>query len=330
MARARSARRRALLRNAAVVVSVLSSEHRPFRIRLFSNRDFGFTHFRSFQFARFFHAESSLEIPRKIETHNLLNLNRGNCPSRSEADPRGQSKARKRGDIADVRWGRRTPRAAPFRGISAHAFTPPPKPTIIKMACMSLSMKVAVAASECPRARSSLSATAREVPRRVERAPWAFAVRAPREARGRERRVRTPRTRDPKADLSPRRPSPLPPAEPVTKKVQARKAGASSSRDFRERSRRAWIPDREGPTGETRARRTPRARVGDGVACLAAPIAPHDLPSARAPAWPPHGALDRPPRGRLSNRPRRHLLAHAPPQEEPERNFRSRRSLSRR
>jgi len=162
MARARSARRRALLRNAAVVVSVLSSEHRPFRIRLFSNRDFGFTHFRSFQFARFFHAESSLEIPRKIETHNLLNLNRGNCPSRSEADPRGQSKARKRGDIADVRWERRTPRGrAPFRGISAHAFTPPPKPTIIKMACMSLSMKVAVAASECPRARSSLSATAR-------------------------------------------------------------------------------------------------------------------------------------------------------------------------
>ena len=31
----------------------------------------------------------------------------------------------------------------------------------VKMACMSLSMKVAVAASECPRARSSLSATAR-------------------------------------------------------------------------------------------------------------------------------------------------------------------------
>ena len=29
------------------------------------------------------------------------------------------------------------------------------------MACMSLSMKVAVAASECPRARSSLSATVR-------------------------------------------------------------------------------------------------------------------------------------------------------------------------
>ena len=162
MARARSARRRALLRERrGRCFRVVVTEHRPFRIRLFSNRDFGFTHFRSFQFARFFHAESSLEIPRKIETHNLLNLNRGNCPSRSEADPRGQSKARKRGDIADVRWGRRTPRAAPFRGISAHAFTPPPKPTIIKMACMSLSMKVAVAASECPRARSSLSATAR-------------------------------------------------------------------------------------------------------------------------------------------------------------------------
>ena len=68
-----------------------------FRTEILDSRTFDL-----FAFARFFHAESSLEIPRKIETHNLLNLNRGNCPSRSEADPRGQSKARKRGDIADV------------------------------------------------------------------------------------------------------------------------------------------------------------------------------------------------------------------------------------
>ena len=140
-----------------VVVRTPTLSHSgSFRTEILDSRTFDL-----FAFARFFHAESSLEIPRKIETHNLLNLNRGNCPSRSEADPRGQSKARKRGDIADVRWERRTPREAPFRGISAHAFTPPPKPTNIKMACMSLSMKVAVAASECPRARSSLSATAR-------------------------------------------------------------------------------------------------------------------------------------------------------------------------
>ena len=140
-----------------VVVRTPTLSHSgSFRTEILDSRAFDL-----FAFARFFHAESSLEIPRKIETHNLLNLNRGNCPSRSEADPRGQSKARKRGDIADVRWERRTPREAPFRGISAHAFTPPPKPTNIKMACMSLSMKVAVAASECPRARSSLSATAR-------------------------------------------------------------------------------------------------------------------------------------------------------------------------
>lgn len=77
-----------------------------FRTEILDSRSFDL-----FAFARFFHAESSLEIPRKNETHNLLNLNRGNCPSRSEADPRGQSKARKRGDIADVRDGRGVRRA---------------------------------------------------------------------------------------------------------------------------------------------------------------------------------------------------------------------------
>ena len=90
-----------------VVVRTPTLSHSgSFRTEILDSRAFDL-----FAFARFFHAESSLEIPRKIETHNLLNLNRGNCPSRSEADPRGQSKARKRGDIADVRWGEGVRRA---------------------------------------------------------------------------------------------------------------------------------------------------------------------------------------------------------------------------
>ena len=84
-----------------VVVRTPTLSHSgSFRTEILDSRTFDL-----FAFARFFHAESSLEIPRKIETHNLLNLNRGNCPSRSEADPRGQSKARKRGDIADADGG---------------------------------------------------------------------------------------------------------------------------------------------------------------------------------------------------------------------------------
>ena len=90
-----------------VVVRTPTLSHSgSFRTEILDSRTFDL-----FAFARFFQAESSLEIPRKIETHNLLNLNRGNCPSRSEADPRGQSKARKRGDIADVRDGRGVRRA---------------------------------------------------------------------------------------------------------------------------------------------------------------------------------------------------------------------------
>jgi hypothetical protein len=103
----------------------------------------------------------------------------------------------------------------------------------VKMACMSLSMKVAVAASESPRARSSHSATARVESRVASTSD--FGVRRALRLAGRagesdasersEREIRR---------LTSFRvaPPPLSPAEPAAKKVQARKTGASSSLDF--------------------------------------------------------------------------------------------------
>ena len=134
----------------------------PSRAR--TNRDSGVTHRDRYRSWRGFSGGKQSGISGRSRDHNLP-ISESKTLPRSVAESFGQSNARKGGDIADVHdatkeRGRR-PRAATWRGISAHAFTPPPKPTNIKMACMSLSMKVAVAASECPRARSSLSATAR-------------------------------------------------------------------------------------------------------------------------------------------------------------------------
>jgi hypothetical protein len=103
----------------------------------------------------------------------------------------------------------------------------------VKMACMSLSMKVAVAASESPRARSSHSATARVESRvasdeRLWRSPRARGARRAGESDASERSEREIRR------LTSLRvaPPPLSSAEPAAKKVQARKTGASSSLDF--------------------------------------------------------------------------------------------------
>ena len=313
MARARSGRRRALLRNAAVVVSGCRqnaptlSHSGSFRTEILDSRSFDSRSFaRTSAESRSFREKSKSRPITSESKSGKLSLP---IRSRPSWPIKGRGHEEEERVRLDVRWGEGVRRARrPSRHISTRwrkaADGNPPN---IKMACMSLSAGRGRRQIVAPR----LSATARVTPRRVERCKAKVRGARACEESPRERRVRTPRTRDPKADLSPRRPSPLPPAEPVTE-GPGPQGGCVLIRDFRERSpSRAWIPDREGPTGETRAWRTPRARVGDGVSCLAAPIAPHDLPSARSPAWPLRAWLDRPPRGRLSNRPRHHLLAHA-------------------
>ena len=126
----------------------------PSRAR--TNRDSGVTHRDRYRSWRGFSGGKQSGISGRSRDHNLP-ISESKTLPRSVAESFGQSNARKGGDIADVHdatkeRGRR-PRAATWRGISAHAFTLPHKPTNIKMACMSLSMKVAVAASECPRGR---------------------------------------------------------------------------------------------------------------------------------------------------------------------------------
>ena len=94
-------------------------------------------------------------------------------------------------------------------------------------------MKVAVAASESPRARSSHSATAR-VESRVASTSDVGVRRALRLARRAGESDASERSEREIRRLTSLRvaPPPLSPAEPAAKKVQARKTGASSSLDF--------------------------------------------------------------------------------------------------
>jgi hypothetical protein len=209
---------------------------------------------------------------RNLDRQSLSSPSRHLKSERSDGDPRPIKRPDRR--HAKKRRMALAARGALPRHISTRVYASAHTHPNVKMACMSLSMKVAVAASECPRARSSHSATARVESRvasneRLRRSPRASLARRAGESDASERSEREIRR------LTSLRvaPPPLSPAEPAAKKVQARKTGASSSLDFATDRARA-IPDREGPTtGETRLASAlrPRRRASRGVVRAARP-----------------------------------------------------------
>ena len=327
MARARSARRRALLPRPRSLRFSLANSPDPSSSRAETNRDFR-NHARRRQRSIFFplsRGKCSVEISPIWPTPSTMGVETKKNPEftptilsspsrhlkseRSDGDPRPIKRPERR--HAKKRRMALAARGALLRHISTRVYASAHTHPNVKMACMSLSMKVAVAASECPRARSSHSATARVESRvasneRLWRSPRASLARRAGESDASERSE--PEIRR----LTSLRvaPPPLSPAEPAAKKVQARKTGASSSLDFATDRARA-IPDREGPTtGETRLAIARRPRL----ARLAVSFAPRDPPSARAPSPRPRGALDRPPcrrlaRGHPAATNNKHLLA---------------------
>lgn len=254
MARARSARRRALLPRPRSLRFSLGKLTRPELESGETNRDFR-NHARGrqrsifFPLSRgnFFLRASSVEISPIWPTHSAMGVERKKNPKfrpsilsspsrhlkfeRSDADPRPIKRPERR--HAKKRRMALAARGALPRHISTRVYASAHTHPNVKMACMSLSMKVAVAASESPRARSSHSATARVESRVASTSD--FGVRRALRLAGRagesdasersEREIRR---------LTSFRvaPPPLSPAEPAAKKVQARKTGASSSLDF--------------------------------------------------------------------------------------------------
>ena len=290
MARARSARRRALLRGRGRSGSRWQTH--PTRARVgrrrteisgitrVDDRDGSFLRFRAenavWKFSPIWPTPSATGVETKknpeFRPTILSSPSRHLKSERSDGDPRPIKRPERR--HAKKRRMALAARGALPRHISTRVYASAHTHPNVKMACMSLSMKVAVAASECPRARSSHSATARVESRvasneRLWRSPRESLARRAGESDASERSEREIRR------LTSLRvaPPPLSPAEPAAKKVQARKTGASSSLDFATDRARA-IPDREGPTtGETRlaSARRPRRRTSRGVVRAARP-----------------------------------------------------------